>query len=708
MGTVYLAEDKGLRRYAALKVLLGSLARNPSLVKSLQLEAKAAAPLQHPNIVRIYSAGMEQGTPYIAMEYVEGEPLDRFMKRHHRLHWTNAFYIGLQVAEALRYTHARGIIHRDVKPANILLDGNGRARLTDFGIANIQAEPQDLPEAQGFLGTPHYMSPEQCESRDVTASSDLYSLGVTLYQMIAGELPYTAETPMALVKSIVSDPVPRLNKLVPDLPDDVVRLVAHLMAKRPQNRPPDAAAVCRLLSRIQEEGGGKSALPSALNAFIREQAQIRTLPVVAQRAAAQRAPRGFARRLKRTLNGAPAKAVGALALVMACAGAPMLAWNLNPVHGGALAAPPLREASFDKAGEASQWARLSAEGFHADAVGWIGDERVAVARARGLEGALTQGAIGLVAVDPQFRRAWSVRPPSGGVFDPEPTRVRTFEAWSGWLPDTPENTPLHDAVLAQVRSEDEGYVALVAQKWREAAPRAAELYRTAAASPAPSPIRQAVAKPDGYTVCLLLREALGGSHFLAERDTRWQPLDRLGPRLSPEEGEVLPESVQYTPNGAAVVFVVEKSPELRELWTAPSGGSADQALRIYSGPLSPVVAFSPDGTRVALSLNSGADLVIVDAATGVEEMHVGPGAVGAQSWHPSGQYLVVLAPDEATGAPSAWAVEAASPYRRVRLEGLDGATSACAISRDGGWATAACAGSPGITTVFMRLNYVRF
>ncbi len=150
---MYLAEDTALRRYVALKVLLGNLARNPSLVRLMQLEAKAAAPLQHPNIVRIYSAGIDQGTPYISMEYVEGEPLDRFLKRHGRLHWTNAFYIAGQVAEALRYTHSRGVIHRDVKPANILLDRNGRARLTDFGIANIQAEKKDLPEAAGFLGT---------------------------------------------------------------------------------------------------------------------------------------------------------------------------------------------------------------------------------------------------------------------------------------------------------------------------------------------------------------------------------------------------------------------------------------------------------------------------------------------------------------------------------------------------------------------------
>jgi serine/threonine-protein kinase len=128
MGSVYLARDIKLRRHVALKVLLGSLARTPSIVKQFRAEAQAAAPLNHPNIVRIYSAGMESGTPYIAMEFVDGEPLDRFLGRHGKISWDVALHVGAQVAAALDCAHQHGIVHRDVKPSNILVDRKGGVR----------------------------------------------------------------------------------------------------------------------------------------------------------------------------------------------------------------------------------------------------------------------------------------------------------------------------------------------------------------------------------------------------------------------------------------------------------------------------------------------------------------------------------------------------------------------------------------------------
>ena len=239
MGAVYLAKDVALGRNLALKVMQGSPARNPEMVRRFQLEAQTAAPLEHPNIVSIYEAGMRDNVPYVAMEYIEGEPLDQFLRRTGpRLQWQNALHIGEQVAKALDCAHKAGIIHRDIKPANILIDRRGRVRLTDFGIANAGHLRGVSASRADFVGTPEYMSPEQCEgSLELTPASDLFALGIMLYQMLAGKTPFEGDSPLALVKSITTVEPPRLNRVVPEIPDDVARLVALLLEKDPGKRP---------------------------------------------------------------------------------------------------------------------------------------------------------------------------------------------------------------------------------------------------------------------------------------------------------------------------------------------------------------------------------------------------------------------------------------------------------------------------------------
>ena len=259
-GAVYLAYDQALRRPVALKVLLGSLAHNPVHVRRFQLEAQAAAPLRHKNIVRIYEAGVRSAVPFAAMEYVEGEPLERFIQRHGTLRWQNALYIVQQIAEALQYAHEKGVLHRDLKPANILIDRKGRVRLTDFGIAPQPESIQGLSGIHEFVGTPEYMSPEQCNGEDYTRQSDIFALGVILYRMLTNQMPFTGDSPEALLQSIVDHKPPRVDQVALGVPDDVSRLVAHMMEKEPSKRIKDSSSILERIEVLFKEDGGASAV----------------------------------------------------------------------------------------------------------------------------------------------------------------------------------------------------------------------------------------------------------------------------------------------------------------------------------------------------------------------------------------------------------------------------------------------------------------
>ncbi|MEK7864058.1 MAG: serine/threonine-protein kinase, partial [Chloroflexota bacterium] len=184
MGIVYRALDLSLDRIVAVKILRDDLRAHSSIVTRFSREAQAAARLDHPNIVQIYTVGAADRTPYIAMEFVDALPLSAVMQREHRLEWTPALDIARQIAAALACAHDSHVIHRDVKPPNILLDDHHRAFVTDFGIAKILTLDDNLTVDGTRLGTPHYMAPERCKNGEVTAASDLYSLGVLLFQML--------------------------------------------------------------------------------------------------------------------------------------------------------------------------------------------------------------------------------------------------------------------------------------------------------------------------------------------------------------------------------------------------------------------------------------------------------------------------------------------------------------------------------------------
>ncbi|MCU7906321.1 MAG: protein kinase [Candidatus Thiodiazotropha sp. (ex Epidulcina cf. delphinae)] len=238
MSIVYKAFDPEINRTLAIKLLRGECAADPEYRYRFLQEAKAAGKLTHPNIVTIFDVGEADQGPYIAMEVLEGRTLEEMMDSDTRISTREAVVYGIQLAEALDYSHARGIVHRDVKPGNIISPDDGHTiRITDFGIAHVDSPNKEHRTMMGaVLGTPQYMSPEQVEGQPVDGRSDLFSLGVILYQLITGEKPFVSETLTSLLMKIVQeDPVP-IEAKKPDIPQSLKRIIERLLSKRPEQR----------------------------------------------------------------------------------------------------------------------------------------------------------------------------------------------------------------------------------------------------------------------------------------------------------------------------------------------------------------------------------------------------------------------------------------------------------------------------------------
>src|SRR5678815_2504862 len=251
MGIVYKARDRRLKRSVAIKVLPPELAFRAEIRTRFLREAETAAQLSHPNIVPIYSVDERDGIVYFVMALVEGENLAVRLHAQGALSPGESRRILLEVAHALAYAHERGVVHRDIKPDNILLQsGDGRVLVTDFGIARAVTEGADsrLTATGMAIGTPAYMSPEQSMGeREIDGRSDLYALGVVGYQMLSGELPFNApSTPALLVKQISERPTP-VDVHRPDAPPDLARAVMMLLEKDPANRFPTADALVTAL-----------------------------------------------------------------------------------------------------------------------------------------------------------------------------------------------------------------------------------------------------------------------------------------------------------------------------------------------------------------------------------------------------------------------------------------------------------------------------
>ena len=250
MADVYAAEDRQLGRRVALKVLHRRFAEDQQFVERFRREASSAAGLQHPNIVAIFDRGQWDGTSYIAMELVEGRTLKEVVRGKGPAPPEAAVDVTLQILRAARYAHKHGIVHRDIKPHNVLIDQDGRVRVTDFGIA--RAGTSDMTETGSIMGTAQYLSPEQAQGRAVDARSDLYSIGIVLSELLTGQVPFDAESPVTVALMQVNEPPLPPRELNPAIPPAIEAVVLRAMEKDPDRRFQSADEFIAALETRQE------------------------------------------------------------------------------------------------------------------------------------------------------------------------------------------------------------------------------------------------------------------------------------------------------------------------------------------------------------------------------------------------------------------------------------------------------------------------
>lgn len=237
MATVYKAYQPSMDRNVAIKVLPGQLAESAEFTQRFQQEARIIAKLEHPHILPVFDYGESGGITYLVMRYLDAGTLRDKMENGRPLPLDEIDRLFTQLADALSYAHSYGIIHRDLKPSNALIDSQGNLFLTDFGIAKLleSASPR-LTQTDAIMGTPAYISPEQAQAAKVNQRSDIYSLGIILYEMVTGRVPFVAETPLAVILKHVSDPLPLPSTLKPDIPEAIEKVVLKALAKEPGDR----------------------------------------------------------------------------------------------------------------------------------------------------------------------------------------------------------------------------------------------------------------------------------------------------------------------------------------------------------------------------------------------------------------------------------------------------------------------------------------
>ena len=254
MANVYKAYQPSVDRYVAIKVLPSQLAESKEFATRFQQEARIIAKLEHPHILPVFDYGESDGIAYFVMRYLEAGTLKEKMEAGRPLPLNEIDRIFNQLADALSYAHSHGIVHRDLKPANALIDSYGNIFLTDFGIAKLleSASPR-LTQTDAIMGTPAYISPEQAQAQPVDQRSDIYSLGIILYEMVTGRVPFVADTPLAIIFKHISDPLPLPSLIKPDIPGSIEQVILKALAKDPRDRFSTAAEFAAAWKRALEE-----------------------------------------------------------------------------------------------------------------------------------------------------------------------------------------------------------------------------------------------------------------------------------------------------------------------------------------------------------------------------------------------------------------------------------------------------------------------
>ena len=235
MANVYLANDTILDRKVAIKVLRGDLSQDDKFIRRFQREALSVSNLSHPNIVEVYDVGEEDGNHYIVMEYIEGKTLKQLLKKRESLTLTEVIDIMTQLSDGISHAHESYIIHRDIKPQNIMIEDDGRIKITDFGIA-MALNATQLTQTNSVMGSVHYLPPEQASGKSATVKSDIYSLGILMYELLTGNVPFKGDNAVEIALKHMKDKIPSIRKQDPSIPQSVENIILKATAKNPRNR----------------------------------------------------------------------------------------------------------------------------------------------------------------------------------------------------------------------------------------------------------------------------------------------------------------------------------------------------------------------------------------------------------------------------------------------------------------------------------------
>src|SRR5574344_1040463 len=242
MANVYLAYDTILNRNVAVKILRGEFENDEKFIRRFQREALSASNLSHPNIVEMYDFGEDHGQNYIVMEYVDGKTLKQLIKKRGKLTVSEVIDIMMQLTDGMAHAHDSYIIHRDIKPQNIMILANGMIKITDFGVATALNSTQ-LTQTNSVMGTVHYLPPEQAQGKGSTIRSDIYSMGIMMYELLTGLVPYKGDTAVEIALKHLKEPLPSVRKFNASIPQSIENVIIKATAKNPKNRYTDARAM---------------------------------------------------------------------------------------------------------------------------------------------------------------------------------------------------------------------------------------------------------------------------------------------------------------------------------------------------------------------------------------------------------------------------------------------------------------------------------